>query len=102
MRRTAPWPSDFAYHYPQQGYYYQTMPQLYAEESALSPEGQAHSHGQQGYYYQPLYHCPTCGTPIYVVYVPVPQTTTPPNGLAALLIAVLVLLAVDILFLRRR
>lgn len=52
--------------------------------------------GQQVQYY----HCPTCGTPIQVIYVPAAQPNL--NTLAILLIAVLILIAIDIVFLRGR
>lgn len=67
-----------------------------------APAQMQHSHVQQGYYYQPLYHCPNCGTPIYVAYVPVPQASDSAKGVGVLLVAVLVLLALDIVFFRQR
>ena len=54
----------------------------------------------QGTYYLPTYHCPSCGTPVYMVQVTTPQNTG--NGVASLLVAVLTLLAIDIIFLRRK
>jgi len=88
---------DYAYHYPQYAYPdQQTQSGVYQQNQAQ------HSHLQQGYYYQPLYHCPTCGTPVYMVYIPVPQVSDPPKGIAALLVAVLILLSLDIVFFRRR
>ncbi len=86
------------YNYPQQGYLYQYPSPAHANSKNIDYLTQGYQHLCQGYVNQSVYHCPTCGTPVYMVYITTPQSN--PKGLTALLIAVLALLAIDILFLR--
>ncbi|MDA8443350.1 MAG: hypothetical protein M0Z55_13405 [Peptococcaceae bacterium] len=84
------------YQYPQYQYPQYQYPQVQSQAYPQYMPDQRYL--DQGYYYQPVYHCPTCGTPVYVVLAASPQST--PNGVAALMIAILVLVAIDVVFLR--
>jgi hypothetical protein len=109
---------QYGYHYRQQPSYpvqYQNYPVQYQQQYAYPVQYQQ---GVNYYYptaqqnftgYYPVNHnyqnnatccCPACGNPVYVVYMGEQQGNK--NGLALLVVATLILIALDILFLRNK
>ncbi len=131
MNQSAIYSGEYGYHYrqqptypaqygPQPVYPAQYWPQsMYPAQFGPQPVYQVPY--QQGYnHYQPTayqnygnyypvnynyqnsvaHYCPACGTPVYVVYMGEQQGNR--NGLAAIVVATLILIALDILFLRHK